>query len=548
MNFPNESYIVVDDPGVDIIFGLDRRSNVTPGFQIEIGNKILITQLLEFYFRCTTYFNPTYVKNDSNYRLWKDERMLEILRETFHEDEKKPEHVQEDIDELVERRENLSQRIDRQLKTTTNQLNHLIEAQLKQEKVRNSSILNQLLFSEDLFVLENFNAQTNAYVRIEIHEDNFEIIDKFTDGAALLEINFNNLMLPMARNTIIDHRKKLVFRSSEIDSKKIVSRRGATSSIKAIRVAKKHVEKYNLLSFMTLLYSNISDKLKTREIVLSRSEVFDFLMVIKNYLSERSKFQLGIRQSYTGKTHFETDLNHKTVWLNHLFDQKGEMSFIDLPASVFRYLGELSSSFEKLVIKYFSPILPILFEFHLEKNNKLIIAYQSPQNKLNEMTLKTMISNISRIDDPQIIREVEEYFLATKGVGYSEFKFVYGNKYSPEFVELLLFQLVSKGKLLFDTTNQKLRLKQSLTESETNGFESARKASTIVFKLQDYILKTESETSVKYEFRDFPFVSYVEVDQTQKMENNCSCQTYSKKSLCEHILALTSILLVEGKI
>ena len=548
VNFPYESYIVVDEPGVEIIFGLDRRSNVTPSFQVNINNKILITQLLQYYFRCSTYFNPTYLKNDSNYRLWKDERMLEILKQTFHEDENKPEHMQEDIDELYERRENLTQRIDRQLKATKSQLNGLIQAQLNQETVINSSILNQLLFSEDLLAFENYNFQTNVYLRIEIHGNNFQTIDKFIDGAALLEINFNNLMLTLARNQIIDHDKTLIFRSSELDSKKIVSRRGSSSSIKAIRIPRKHIENYNLLSFTTILFSNISDKIVPKELVLSRSQIFDLLMLIKNNLSDRSKFQLKIRRSLTGQTHFRFERTDKSIWLHIESENTGEFNFNELPTSVFRYLGELSSSFEKLVIKYYSSILPISFEFSLEKSTKLLLIYQSPQSKLNQLTLKTMISNMSRIDDTTIIAEVLDYFLATRVVGHSEFKFVYGNKYSQEFAELLLFNLVSKGVVLFDTINQKLRLKQSLGNHETLDFELVRKASTIVSKLKDYIVKTESENGIKYEFTDFPFISRVEVDETQKINNHCSCHLFSKKSLCEHILALASVLLIEGKL
>ncbi|MFV2014290.1 MAG: hypothetical protein ACC656_02590, partial [Candidatus Heimdallarchaeota archaeon] len=228
-----------------------------------------------------------YVEDKYDYSLWKESVIISSIANTLKEEQKKPDHLREDLNVIIQRKNDVAERIH-------SQINHFntYQGQLKKTQIKHNKHFHQynpLIFAiyPDSLMLETIEENGKVYLRYELHRSAMLFNDLPEMGCAFVEFNylFHSELLSKTNILKLGEANSLQIISSPWSEKDYLKRPKNALSRRRINFNSKLIKSYIQSPVVEYLYNDESN-IYVNKIQLDKVTAIDFIHIIENQYSK----------------------------------------------------------------------------------------------------------------------------------------------------------------------------------------------------------------------------------------------------------------------
>ncbi len=534
-SYPFHSYLIKDQNQIQIKLGTDLHLFNNLSFSFRIHNLSLFRNCMAIILDCLFQIPEIEVKNFTSYNRWYEKNVPSIIEEEFDSKKEKPEHLREDLEELYKRKEELQNRIKLQLEYYDENKDKIEMMRLKKFRHNHSFFGFHLSVFADLIVFETLSPRGDIYNKLEFSQG-FTILDDFKPGNAFTEISLE-FYKDLNLIPFIENNTELILSSHS----QIVDDKHRSLSSKNIQITWiKTFIKFQTFEFLIHKPQILGSK-KTE---ISKTEIFDLINLIKDRLIKEDEVVIEFISSKNIKKNKYFEFSGKKI----LFYKKSENEAIHRfngKVKSFLKLEHLITQLSNVSFVSFGEDLPHYIILNLQ-DYKLTLGFISDSQSLLK-SYPTLINAIQSDLDLTIQDKIMNLISKKGSISNTElFEKVGG--INSETLQSVIINLIQKGLILYDSSgfirSRKLFDKAItiiLSQKKTTDIIAGTIAQFLVGKI---IEETKTDEIIFYT-ENFDFDPKISYDNHHRIKSfSCSCDEYYPNTVCSHISALNSTILI----
>ncbi|MHA2100224.1 MAG: hypothetical protein ACW99A_16235, partial [Candidatus Kariarchaeaceae archaeon] len=415
-------------------------------FNLELDNSINFYNALLFCSKVVLENKLKYFEDKYGYNVWKENHIISSIARTLKEEERKPEHLKEDLNVIIQRRDDMVDRIFSQV-NYFNTNHHRIQETLQVQDVHFQQY-NPLIFAifPDSLILESIQSKGNYYVRYELHRSAMLFNDLPEMGCSFVEFNYQFYTELLSKINILKlpESNSMQIISSPWGEKDYMKRPTIALSRRRLTFDSKLIKLYIQAPLVEYLY-NSQENEYVQELKLNKVETFDLFHIIENQYSKDETILVKIISAASVEnTRYTSNDEMLTV---EIFGESDRISFFKLHVNAIKNLQHLVHIIESVSISFIFEFLPIKLTLHL-KEDRINIVQQFFTSRYDEQLFYILLSYHTFKYNKRLYNRILNYIQENQTVNDSEIQFSF--KLNDEQLHSAICDLLFSGKVLLD--------------------------------------------------------------------------------------------------
>lgn len=544
-----ESSVITLTDKTRIQLSPDGLSPFKVNFNLELDDSRNFYHALMFCSSLLLDVKQIHVEDKYNYLMWKENALINSIAKTLKEEDKKPEHLREDLNVIIQRRDEMAERIN-------SQLNHFETFQTNITKTLDTHNTffhqyNPLIFAiyPDSLVLEAIQENGDFSVRYELHRSAMLFNDLPEMGCSFIEFNYQFHLELISKINILSlgEPNALQIISSPWSEKDYLKRPQNALSRRRIIFNPKLIKSYIQSPIVEYIYNNENNNF-VNHIEFDKVTTFDFIHIIENNYSKNDIITLQIDVN----PEFNTIAIQKkdkiiTILMNGIDEHT---RYFKLHANSIKYLHTMVHLIDSMKISFVYDFFPVKLTIQLNEDRINSIQYFNT-TKYEDLLLRILMSYQTFKYDKNRKNRVLNYVRENQSVNNNELQFSF--KFNEEELHSAIADLLLTGKVMIDDITGKLRYRdpfafssEKIAESSSKDSDFMKLASAMSDLFENYVTRTVKDGNQSYSVQGFQFEPNIILDSRGRVVSiDCSCNLNRNKNPCYHIFAL-HIAIIRG--
>ncbi|MCE7735785.1 MAG: hypothetical protein GPJ54_12965 [Candidatus Heimdallarchaeota archaeon] len=539
-NFESSVITLIDKTRIQL--SPDALSEFKVDFNLDLTNSQNFYHALLYCSSLLLDIKEDFVEDKHNYSLWKESALINSIARTLKEEEKKPEHLREDLNVIIQRREDIADRIHLQINHFNKYQDQIQKTQIKHNKHFHQ--YNPLIFAiyPDSLILEAIQENGKFYVRYELHRSVLLFNDLPEMGCAFIEFNYQFHSELISRINILNlgESNSLQIISSSWSEKDYLKRPQSVLSRRRINFKPKLINSYIQSPIVEYLYNN-ENNVYVNNIVLEKIAAFDFIHIIENQYSIDEIVTINVS---TKPGLEKISIQKKDEMIIILMNGENETNkYFKLHANSVKNLYNLVHLIDSMTITYIYQFFPVKVTLNLKEDRINLIQYFKTtkyEDQLFQILIRYQTFKYDKTRKTRLLAYVKD----NQSVNENEIQFSF--KFNEEELHSAIADLLLTGKVMIDDITKKLRFRDPFTfpseEVDNDNIQNSdfmNLASAMSDLFEDYIIIDDIDNGSKFTVHGFQFQPNIILDNRGRVISvDCSCNLNRKQNPCYHIFAL----------
>lgn len=483
-----------------------------------------------------------FVEDKYNYSLWKESAVINSIARTLKEEEKKAEHLREDMNVIIQRRDDIADRIHSQINHFNKYQDRIQHTQIKHNEYFYQ--YNPLIFAiyPDSLILEAIQENGKFYVRYELHRSALLFNDLPEMGCAFIEFNyqFHSELISKINILNLGEPNSLQIISSSWNEKDYLKRPQSVLSRRRINFKPKLINSYMQSPIVEYLYNN-ENNIYVNKIELEKVTVFDFIHIIENHYSKGDVVTIEVVTN-PGLERVTIQKRDEMIVIQMNGDQETKKYF-KLHVNSVKNLYNLVHLIDSMEISYIYEFFPVKVTLNLKEDRINLLQYFNTtiyEDQLFQILIEYQTLKYDKTRKTRLLNYVKD----NQSVNDNEIQFSF--KFNEEELHSAIADLLITGKIMVDDIAKKLRYRDPFTfPSDGFGKNNIEKsdfinlASAMSDLFEDYIISKSIHKGFTFTVQGFQFEPNIILDDRGRVISiDCSCNLNKKRNPCYHIFAL----------
>ncbi len=302
-NYRYRSHLETNENQTTFHMALDDSRTETPQIFHDYSNPLILHKLMRMIYLSLIHPEDFIPKDLADYHLWYEYELLRRIDESDNLRSKKPDYMEEDLLKIIERRDDLLIKIERQTKHIETNKSKIQDMGRKLSQYWKMHLGPFLSFKDHNLIFESLTQNKEIYVATKL------ITQKDTSINTSENPSFFNIS-QFSPDLISEFDKLIISDKVNISSIKPAAVKEKVASIHEIDLS--WYKTIRLIQFIKFLNLHFSEELKPIHLQLTSIQMHDILDKILNSGTSKELF-LRVERKST----FDTYLRKNTVYINH---------------------------------------------------------------------------------------------------------------------------------------------------------------------------------------------------------------------------------------